>query len=78
MHEEVTETGGFLRETGFKREDRVLEVRRWMDLAETSEIEGHFFDILKSRLVTSSLLFYEQFQRVLERELNWMAQLKET
>ena len=49
LHEEVTETGGFLRETGFKREDRVLEVRRWMDSAETSEIEGHFFDVLKSR-----------------------------
>ena len=43
-----------------------------MDSAETSE---GIFDILNPVLVTSSLLFYEQFQRVLERDSKlWMAQ----
>jgi superfamily II DNA or RNA helicase len=46
LHEELTETGGFLRESGFRREASVTEVRKWLEQAELSEISGTDFDTL--------------------------------
>ena len=31
LHEELTEAGGHLRDDGFRRVERVTEVRRWLD-----------------------------------------------
>jgi ERCC4-related helicase len=46
LHEELTETCGLLREAGFRREERVTEVRRWLEIADVGEIaEGDFEEL---------------------------------
>ena len=40
LHEELTEAGGYLRETGFRREDRVTELRGWLDTLHGRALKG--------------------------------------
>jgi hypothetical protein len=49
LHEELTEAGGYLRDTGFKREERVGELRSWLDASATGEIPDSLFDALRTR-----------------------------
>jgi SNF2 family DNA or RNA helicase len=49
LHEELTEAGGFLRDAGFKREDRVTELRAWLDSSAPGTIPDSLFDALRTR-----------------------------
>lgn len=49
LHEELTEAGGYLRDTGFKREDRVTELRAWLDSSKPETIPDSLFDALRTR-----------------------------
>jgi hypothetical protein len=49
LHEELTEAGGYLRDTTFRREERVTELRRWLDEAMPVTIPDHLFDALRTR-----------------------------
>lgn len=49
LHEELTEAGGYLRETVFRREERVTEVRRWLDESEPASLSDATFDALRTR-----------------------------
>ncbi|MBB6099404.1 superfamily II DNA or RNA helicase [Deinobacterium chartae] len=50
LHEELTEAGGYLREGTFRREERVTEVRRWLDEATpVTELSPSLLDSLRAR-----------------------------
>jgi hypothetical protein len=49
LHEELTEAGGYLHDGGFKREDRVTEVRSWLDTSTPRTIPDSLFDALRTR-----------------------------
>lgn len=49
LHEELTEAGGFLRDSGFKREDRVTLIRRWLDDSRPAKLPDALFDALRTR-----------------------------
>ncbi|WP_081740108.1 DISARM system SNF2-like helicase DrmD [Afipia sp. P52-10] len=49
LHEELTEAGGYLRDAGFRREDRVTEVRRWLDDSQPATLSDSLFDALRTR-----------------------------
>lgn len=49
LHEELTEAGGYLRDAGFRREDRVTEVRRWLEESEPATLSDATFDALRTR-----------------------------
>jgi len=49
LHEELTEAGGYLREAGFRREERVTEVRRWMEESRPSTLAPTVFDGVRTR-----------------------------
>jgi len=49
LHEELTEAGGYLRDAGFRREDRVTEVRRWLDGSLPATLSDSLFDALRTR-----------------------------
>ncbi|MDW9650159.1 helicase [Sinorhizobium meliloti] len=49
LHEELTEAGGYLRDAGFRREDRVTEVRRWLDDSLPATLSDSLFDALRTR-----------------------------
>jgi hypothetical protein len=49
LHEELTEAGGYLRDGGFKREERVGELRSWLDASAPGEIPESLFDALRTR-----------------------------
>ena len=49
LHEELTEAGGFLRDGTFKREDRVTELRGWLEASAPSTIPDALFDALRTR-----------------------------
>jgi superfamily II DNA or RNA helicase len=49
LHEELTEAGGYLGDTGFKREDRVTELRGWLDSPASDSIPESLFDALRAR-----------------------------
>lgn len=49
LHEELTEAGGYLRDAGFKREDRVTELRGWLDSSAPGPIRESLFDALRTR-----------------------------
>ncbi len=49
LHEELTEAGGYLRDVGFKREDRVTELRAWLDSSAPGTIPDSLFDALRTR-----------------------------
>lgn len=49
LHEELTEAGGYLRETGFKREDGITKLRDWLDASAPGTIDDSLFDALRMR-----------------------------
>jgi superfamily II DNA or RNA helicase len=49
LHEELTEAGGYLRDVVFKREERVGELRAWLDASEPGETTDSLFDALRTR-----------------------------
>ncbi|HEX5751047.1 MAG TPA: DISARM system SNF2-like helicase DrmD [Archangium sp.] len=49
LHEELTEAGGYLRDASFKREDRVTELRAWLDSSAPGTISDSLFDALRTR-----------------------------
>ncbi|MDR3570612.1 MAG: DISARM system SNF2-like helicase DrmD, partial [Candidatus Pacebacteria bacterium] len=49
IHEELTEAGGYLRDAGFKREDRVTELRGWIESSKPGTISSSVFDALRTR-----------------------------
>jgi len=49
LHEELTEAGGYLRDSGFKREDRVTLIRRWLDDSRPATLSDALFDALRTR-----------------------------
>lgn len=49
LHEELTEAGGYLRDAGFRREDRVTEVRDWVEASIPGTIPDSLFDALRTR-----------------------------
>lgn len=49
LHEELTEAGGYLRDAAFKREDRVTELRTWLDSSVPGAIPDSLFDALRTR-----------------------------
>lgn len=49
LHEELTEAGGYLRDTGFRREDRVTEVRRWLQDSAPAVLPDTTFAALRTR-----------------------------
>ncbi|MBX3182890.1 MAG: DISARM system SNF2-like helicase DrmD [Polyangiaceae bacterium] len=49
LHEELTEAGGYLRDAAFRREDRIGELRSWLDTSEPGEIPGSLFSALRAR-----------------------------
>src|SRR5690606_21131752 len=49
LHEELTEAGGYLRDGAFKREERVGELRAWLDASTPGTIDDSLFDALRTR-----------------------------
>lgn len=49
LHEELTEAGGYLRDTGFRREDRVTEIRRWLQDSTPALLPDTTFAALRTR-----------------------------
>lgn len=49
LHEELTEAGGYLRDAGFRREDRVTEIRRWLEESIPAALPASTFDALRTR-----------------------------
>lgn len=49
LHEELTEAGGYLRDAGFRREERVTEVRRWLEESHPADLSDATFDALRTR-----------------------------
>jgi hypothetical protein len=49
LHEELTEAGGYLRDAGFRREEKVTEVRRWLQDSEPAELSDKTFEALRAR-----------------------------
>lgn len=49
LHEELTVAGGYLKEGGFSREQRVTHVNEWLDRARPLEDAGGSFSVLKER-----------------------------
>ena len=49
LHEELTESGGYLRDAGFRREERVTEVRRWLEESQPADLSDATFDALRTR-----------------------------
>ena len=49
LHEELTEAGGYLRDAGFRREERVTEVRRWLEESRPAALSDATFDALRMR-----------------------------
>lgn len=53
LHEELTVSGGYLREQGFKREDGVTRVQSWLDEAEPCLLDASAFDKLRYRFAAA-------------------------
>lgn len=49
LHEELTISGGYLRDQGFKREERVTHVQNWLEAAEPIDADDGLFDVLRTR-----------------------------
>ena len=49
LHEELTEAGGYLRESGFRREERVTEIRRWREESRPADLSDAAFAALQTR-----------------------------
>jgi superfamily II DNA or RNA helicase len=49
LHEELTEAGGYLRDANFRREERITEVRRWLEESLPASFSDATFDALRTR-----------------------------
>lgn len=49
LHEELTEAGGYLRDANFRREERITEVRRWLEESLPASLSDATFDALRTR-----------------------------
>ena len=49
LHEELTEAGGYLRDSGFRREERVTEIRRWLKESNPADLSAPAFKALRTR-----------------------------
>jgi hypothetical protein len=49
LHEELTEAGGYLRDAGFRREERVTEIRRWMEESQPAALPTSTFEAFRTR-----------------------------
>lgn len=49
LHEELTEAGGYLRDAGFRREERVTEIRRWLEESKPAALTNATFGALRTR-----------------------------
>lgn len=49
LHEELTVSGGYLRDRNFKREESVTRIQQWLDEAESCDIPEASFDALRTR-----------------------------
>lgn len=49
LHEELTEAGGYLRDASFRREERVTEVRRWLEASQPAVLSDATFEALRTR-----------------------------
>ncbi|UVF22802.1 DISARM system SNF2-like helicase DrmD (plasmid) [Microvirga terrae] len=49
LHEELTEAGGYLRDAGFRREDRVTELRQWLEKSRPAALSNPTFEALRTR-----------------------------
>ena len=49
LHEELTEAGGYLRVSGFRREERVTEIRSWLKESNPADLPAPAFEALRTR-----------------------------
>jgi superfamily II DNA or RNA helicase len=49
LHEELTISGGYLRDNNFRREESVTRVQQWLDEAKQTRASDSTFDVLRSR-----------------------------
>ena len=49
LHEELTEAGGYLRDSGFRREERVTEIRSWLEESSPTGLPASAFEALRTR-----------------------------
>ena len=47
LHEEITESAGYLRQQGYRREDRMSVIQDWLKLSKDAQISTARFDALK-------------------------------
>jgi len=50
LHEELTISGGYLRDQSFKREERVSQIQQWMDEATPAKVGENLFAELRDRI----------------------------
>lgn len=53
LHEELTVSGGYLRDQTFRREESVTKVDKWLDDAKPSNINDSLFNAIKTRFLRS-------------------------
>ena len=53
LHEELTQAGGYLRDNGFRREDRVTNVSNLLKSARPAKVSNHVSELLTSRFAKS-------------------------
>lgn len=49
LHEELTISGGYLRDQNFRREDGVARIQQWLDQARPIDAPANLFDALRTR-----------------------------
>ena len=49
LHEELTEAGGYLRDGSFRREERVTEIRRWLNESSSASLSDSMLKVLQTR-----------------------------
>ncbi len=49
LHEELTISGGYLRDQNFRREDGVAKIQQWLDQARPIDAPANLFDALRTR-----------------------------
>lgn len=53
LHEELTVSGGYLRDRNFRREESVTRVQQWLDEAKPTKVNDSIFDALRTRFERS-------------------------
>lgn len=62
LHEELTESGGYLKDKSFSRESRVTEVQRWLRNAVPIETPDALFSALKKRFETQEVAIQQTIE----------------